>query len=249
MPAVLCPCIHAKRLFQPLFLRKKWFFAFAALFELTRGGFSLNRENRELHLISNGKLPLAEFADVAAHVWPWVTAIHLRERMKTAQELLDGIDLLRQAGVPPERLYVNDRADVAAAAGIRGVHLAYHSLEPGQVKAILPLIRIGKSVHSIAEARHAEANGADYVMFGHVFATKSKAGLAGRGLAELAEVVRAVSIPVIAIGGITPENAESVLESGAKGIAVMSGILGAANPARAAEDYCRTIKEGGGHDQ
>ncbi|MGO0062704.1 thiamine phosphate synthase [Brevibacillus fluminis] len=209
----------------------------------------MDRENRELHLISNGKLSLTEFADIAALVWPWVTAIHLRERMKTARELLDGIDLLLQAGVPPERLYVNDRADVAAAAGIRGVHLAGHSLEPAQVKAILPRIRIGQSVHSVAEARHAEASGADYVMFGHVFATESKAGLAGRGLAALADVVRTVSIPVIAIGGMTPGNAESVFAIGAKGIAVMSGILGAANPAHAAEAYCRTLKEGGGRDQ
>lgn len=200
----------------------------------------------ELHLISNGQLSLAEFADVAALVWPWVTAIHLREKTKTARELLDGIDLILKTGVPTEKLYVNDRADVAVAAGIRGVHLAYHSLEPGQVKAIVPQIRIGKSVHSIAEARHAEASGADYVMFGHVFATESKAGLRGRGLAELADVVRAVSIPVIAIGGMTPENVESVLASGAKGIAVMSGILGAANPACAAEAYCHMLKEGGG---
>jgi thiazole tautomerase (transcriptional regulator TenI) len=197
--------------------------------------------DRELHLISTGRQSLQDFASIAAHIHPWVTAIHLREKTKTAHELWMGINQLLHAGVPRKKIYMNDRADVAAAAQIRGVHLAYHSLAPDQVKSLFPNLRIGKSVHSVEEARLAENQGADYLMFGHVFETASKAGQKARGLGALASIRKAVTIPVMAIGGITPGHVADVLAAKANGIAVMSGILASPEPVRAALAYFHNL--------
>lgn len=233
----------SKRLFQTTFSSEKVVFFCGS--QMERGIHTLIQRKRELHLISNGRQTLQEFAQVTALVHPWVTAIHLREKARSAQELWGGIQLLLSARVPPEKLYINDRADVAAAAQIQGVHLAYHSLEPQQVKPLFPRLRIGRSVHSIEEARQAEASGADYLLFGHVYATASKAGQKERGLDELASVTKAVSIPVVAIGGIEPGNVEEVLASGASGVAVMSGILDSVRPAHMAHVYYQHLIKGG----
>lgn len=132
-------------------------------------------------------------------------------------------------------LAINDRLDVALALGADGVHLAAQSVP---VKAAVNLahgnILVGRSVHGLAEARSAAAAGADYLTFGHVFPTTSHPSLPPRGLAELAEIVQAVQVPVLAIGGVTADNLDSVLSTGCAGIAVISAILTDAEPSRAA---------------
>jgi thiazole tautomerase (transcriptional regulator TenI) len=193
--------------------------------------------SRELHIISTGKQSLSEFARIAGAILHYADAFHLREKTMTARELVQGIEWLAAAGVPLEQIIVNDRADVAAAMGVRGVHLAHHSLDTGQVKQLCPSLRIGKSVHSEAEAVQMEAEGADYLFFGHIFPTKSKADLPARGTGALKQVVGRVAIPIIAIGGITPANVQEVIQSGAAGIAVMSGIMEAKDPVSEAAAY------------
>ncbi len=84
---------------------------------------------------------------------------------------------------------------------------------------------VGVSVHSLEEAKEAEAMGADYVTAGHIFETDCKKGLKGRGLEFLRQVSQGVSIPVYAIGGINAENMEQVKEAGAKGVCIMSGFM------------------------
>jgi thiamine-phosphate pyrophosphorylase len=125
------------------------------------------------------------------------------------------------------RILVNDRCDVAWAARAAGVHLGEKSLP---VRAVAEARRafgtaeflIGVSCHSVKDAIRAAEDGADYAFFGPVFATPSKAGFGSpQGAGKLAEVCRAVSIPVIAIGGITPENARSCRAAGAAGIAAI----------------------------
>jgi thiazole tautomerase (transcriptional regulator TenI) len=204
---------------------------------------------KELHVVSTGRQSLADLAAIARDIRPYVTAFHLREKTKTACELMEGIELLQAAGVPPGQIIVNDRADVAAAAGIRGVHLAYHSLSVSAVKKLFPRMCVGKSVHSEAEAVQAEAEGADYVMYGHIFPTSSKPGLPARGTEALRLLAARVRIPVIAIGGVKPSDVTGILGAGAAGAAVMSGVLEADDPISAAASYHHFLHTGGNHEQ
>lgn len=157
------------------------------------------------------------------------------------------------AGVPATKLVINDRVDVALAACAAGVQLAWHSLPLSAARAAAPALRLGKSVHSLQEAEEAGRQGADFCLFGHVFPSVCKPGQQERGLAQLADAVRASCIPLIAIGGITPANTGLVIRQGAAGIAVMSGICSAKDPQAAARAYRTAViqaeeKGGEGHE-
>lgn len=125
------------------------------------------------------------------------------------------------------RILVNDRLDVALATSAAGVHLGEMSLPVETVaewrrSAGRMEFRIGVSCHSVGAAREADVAGADYLFFGPVFATPSKAGFgAPQGVEQLREVCRAVRIPVLAIGGVTVENANSCFAAGAAGVAAI----------------------------
>jgi thiamine-phosphate pyrophosphorylase len=122
---------------------------------------------------------------------------------------------------------VNDRLDVALAADASGIHLGENSLPLELVSewrrsSERADFQIGVSCHSLESARSAEKGGADYVFFGPVFATPSKAAFgAAQGIERLREVCAAVSIPVLAIGGVNPGNARACLDAGAAGIAAI----------------------------
>ncbi|MNW58111.1 Regulatory protein TenI [compost metagenome] len=197
----------------------------------------------EIHLISDGKLAPGQFINLAAAVYPLVDYIHLREKHRSALELLDMAKQLLLAGVPASSLVINDRLDVALAAGAGGVQLAWNSLPPAAARAAAPGLRLGRSVHSAAEAEEAGREGAGYCLFGHVFPTACKSGQQERGLGLLAEAVRCCRIPLIAIGGIEPGNAGQVIRQGAAGIAVMSGICGAGDAVSAARAYRLAVQE------
>ena len=192
----------------------------------------------ELHVITSGKQPLEEvLVIVEAAFAGGADYLHIREKHRTAREHMDWVSALRQI-VPESCLIVNDRVDVAAAASCRGVPLAWHSLSPLEARKVLkPGQQIGKSVHSFDEAVQAAADGADYVLYGHIFPSASKPGLAPRGVRELQNITRAVPVPVIGLGGITPENAGKVLAAGCAGIAVLSGITAAADVRKATGAY------------
>lgn len=98
-------------------------------------------------------------------------------------------------------------------------------------------------MHSLEEALQAEKEDADYVLFGHVFETDCKQGLDGRGVSLLSEIKQRISIPVIAIGGMTPARLREVKQAGSDGIAVMSGIFSSDDPLEAARRYSRKLKE------
>jgi thiamine-phosphate pyrophosphorylase len=131
---------------------------------------------------------------------------------------------------------INDRLDVALALDTAGVHLAGHSLPTAQARRLLgPHKLIGVSTHSLEEAQHAAAEGADFVVFGPVFTTPSKLAYGPpQGLQQLAAVVRQVPIPVLAIGGIDQTNLPQVVEAGAYGVAIIRAVLAAADPCQAA---------------
>jgi len=119
------------------------------------------------------------------------------------------------------RIVVNDRLDVALAGGADGAHLATHSIPVKVVRRFAPPpFVIGVSCHSLGEALAAEAGGADYLVLGPVFETPSKLGYGPPlGLEKLRNVTTRISIPVLALGGITVERVQSCLEAGASGIA------------------------------
>jgi thiamine-phosphate pyrophosphorylase len=121
------------------------------------------------------------------------------------------------------RVLVNDRVDVAMAAGADGVHLRGDSMPADRVRAIAPrTFLVGRSVHSADEAaRVAEGGGLDYVIFGPVFATTSKRGAVPAGVGALTDVVAATTLPVIAVGGITEATAHEVEAAGAAGVAAI----------------------------
>jgi len=140
-------------------------------------------------------------------------------------------------GRPAPRIVINDRLDVAIAVGAGGVHLGEKSLPAREARLVvektgLTDFLVGVSCHSASSARIAEQDGASYAFFGPVFATPSKATYgAPQGIALLADTCRSVSIPVIAIGGITLENAGACFAAGAAGIAAIRLFQAAADPA------------------
>jgi thiazole tautomerase (transcriptional regulator TenI) len=195
------------------------------------------RSTLSLHLLSNGKLSFKEFTEIAVKVNPFVDYYHIREKQKTARDLFEGIEFLIQAGIPAKKIIVNDRIDVAVASGLYGVQLAYHSLPTWIVREKYPSMTIGCSTHSLEEVQDAERGGASFAMFGHIYSSSSKPGLEARGCKQLREISLSTSIPIISIGGITPQNVKEVLEHGASGVAVMSGVLDHSDPQAAAEQY------------
>ena len=121
------------------------------------------------------------------------------------------------------RVLVNDRVDVALAAGAHGVHLRADSMPAPRVRALCPPgFVVGRSVHALDEAAAAAAaGGLDYLLFGTVFATSSKPDRAPVGPAALRDVAAAVPVPVLAVGGVSPDNLGDVAAAGAAGFAAI----------------------------
>lgn len=178
---------------------------------------------------------LAHIEAALAAFPPGLAALQLRAKHLDGRALLDAAralaPLARRHGA---LLFVNSRLDVALAAGADGVHLPAAGLPPDVARRLAPRLLIGASTHSLAEARAAAHAGADFVSFGPVYATPSKARYGEPlGLASLAEAVRALAIPVFALGGVTLDTAPACLAVGAR-VACIRAVLGDDDPARAA---------------
>jgi thiamine-phosphate pyrophosphorylase len=162
-------------------------------------------------------------------------AIQLRDKSATAADLLAlARSILPLARAHGALLIVNDRLDVALAAGADGVHLGPDDLPVSAARRIAPPgFVIGYSTDDPERARAAERDGASYIGCGAVFGTSTKAEAAAEqiGPGGLDRVARAVSIPVIGIGGIGPANAASLKRTAAAGVAVVSAIMAATDPA------------------
>lgn len=190
----------------------------------------------EIHVITDGKQTVEDVTARILMIHKQADFIHIREKSKPVSEIMKIVATLIDGGVPRRKLVINDRLDVALLNQIPNVHLPGHSFPIERVREFEPTLRIGRSVHSLEEAMECERAGADYVLFGHVFATESKAALSPRGVNQLADICQQVQIPVIAIGGIIPDTIPKLKGVKVSGIAVMSYVIGSENPARAIQN-------------
>lgn len=197
----------------------------------------------ELHVISNGHMPFEELVNVAMQIESEIDYLHIREREKSTKELYKGVESLLKKGFPASKLVINDRIDIAILLNIPRVQLGYRSADVRLVKEKFSYLHVGYSVHSLEEAIVAFKNGADSLVYGHVFPTDCKKGVPARGLEEISDIASCLSIPITAIGGITPENTVDVLTNGVSGIAVISGIVSSSNPYSKAKSYKESIRK------
>lgn len=166
-----------------------------------------------------------------------VRAVQLREKDLGGRELHGLARAMRDRTARyGAKLLVNDRVDVALAVGADGVHLGVASMPPRDARALLGAAAlIGCSAHSAGEV--AEADGADFVTFGPVYATPSKARYGPPvGVDALREACAAARVPVFALGGVGARNAGEAVAAGAAGVAAISAIVAAADPAAAAAE-------------
>ncbi len=194
-----------------------------------------------LCLISNRSVARGALEDaVEACLGAGLKAVQLREKDLAVRDLLSLAQKLRESTRRHgAKLLVNDRVDVALAVGADGVQRAGTSLPVSALRSISPPgFLIGASVHSAAEARAAEFEGADFLLFGPVYDTPSKRQYGPpQGLAALERVASAVRLPVFAVGGVTPARVAEVIRTGASGVAVIAAILGAERPADALKGF------------
>ena len=177
-----------------------------------------------------------------------VDGVQLREKDLLGAELLRLATVLRELtaryGVT---FLVNDRIDVALTAGADGIHLPRDGFSIPTARELLARrYLIAVSTHTPAEVAAAAADGADFVVFGPVYATPSKAAFGPpRGTEDLVRASAACPIPVLAIGGVTAERVAAVRAAGASGVAVVSAIMAADDPARAARGLRDALRAGG----
>ncbi len=200
--------------------------------------------NKSLYLVTEESVPLDTLLTIIQQaVDGGVDVVQLREKRSDGKLFYDKAlavkQMLSETNVP---LIINDRVDVALAIGADGVHLGQSDLPLPAVKKIIPeTMIVGISAATLEEAIEAERNGADYIGVGALFSTSSKqdATLLPEGMLE--NICRQVSIPVIAIGGLTAERLETLSNSGISGAAIVSAIMGAPNPRLAAMELKKVL--------
>ncbi len=184
----------------------------------------------------SSRLPLSELASLA--IAGGVDVVQIREKDLTEEQLRSLVVSLIAAVGDPSKLSVNGSVTIAEELGV-GLHLPESSVKPAVARNRLgPEALIGRSVHS-SEAAREDSEGADYLIAGHVFATTSKPDRPPIGPQGLRLIAISAACPVLAIGGVTAGNVQSVLSAGAYGVAVLSAINNADDPTAAA----RTIRE------
>ena len=166
-----------------------------------------------------------------------VDLIQLRGKGKSIDELVDLASEIHEITAPSDTpLIINDHAEIAARVSVEGVHVGQDddSIHVARQKAGRDLI-VGKSTHSLAQANAAQAEGADYVGFGPIFATPTKPDYEPIGLDGIRQVHLNVGIPIFCIGGINIDNLQRVIEAGAKRVVMVSALL----KAHSIVDYAR----------
>jgi thiamine-phosphate diphosphorylase len=173
---------------------------------------------------------------VAQAVAGGVDLVQLRDKTLPGGQLLELATAMLEAIGGRAKLIVNDRADVALAAGAQGVQLGEEGLPVAAARMLLgDNSLIGRSVHSLAAAIQAESEGADFLVVGTMYASSSHPGEEPAGPGLMREIAEKSRLPLIGIGGVTPENADELIQAGASGVAVITNILAADDPRAAAQ--------------
>ena len=172
-----------------------------------------------------------------------VNMVQVREKDLPTRQLLDLVIRLRDTACDKALLIVNGRPDVAFAAGADGVHLPSDGMLPSQARlSVGPDVLVGRSVHRRDEIEELRAEPIDYVELGTVFPSRSHPGGVTCGLKGVRAAAE-LGVPVLAIGGITSENAAQVVKAGARGVAVITAILGQPRPREAARRLVDAVYE------
>ncbi|ASS93485.1 thiamine phosphate synthase [Peribacillus simplex] len=199
-----------------------------------------------LYLVTEESIALEKLTKIIAEsVSGGVSIVQLREKNNSSLSFYKKASALKQLlnelSIP---LIINDRVDIALAVAADGIHIGQDDLPLPVVKQMVPEdMIVGVSVSTLEEALEAERNGADYVGVGSVFPTKTKKDATLMAIGDLEEICRSVSIPAVAIGGITADNISALSNSGLSGTAVVSAIMNADSPKTASESLLKIIKD------
>jgi thiamine-phosphate pyrophosphorylase len=180
---------------------------------------------------------------VEAAVEGGVNIIQLREKDLPAAELYGLALRLRQIVGTQALLLVNDRVDVALAAGAHGVELGGTALPTDVARGLAPDLVIGRSVHDVAHAAAAVGDGADLLVVGTMFASRSHPGLTPAGPSLIRKIAALSTTPLIGIGGITAATATQVIAGGASGVAAITAVTQAPDPRDAAARLVAAVNE------
>ncbi|MDI6801441.1 MAG: thiamine phosphate synthase [Thermodesulfovibrionales bacterium] len=198
------------------------------------------RVDFKLYLITDNKLS----AGVEDALKAGVKAVQLRDKELSTKELLALSYKIRELTMQYNaKLFINDRLDIAMSVDADGVHLGQASMPVHAIKKVVgERLMIGVSTHNLQEAKIAQEEGADFITLGPLYPTPLKLKYGKPiGLGAIKEVVKNISVPVFGIGGIKPENAKAVMNAGAYGVAVISGILCESDINTATEKYLEIL--------
>lgn len=180
---------------------------------------------------------------VGAALQGGVNVVQLREKALPPRELLElGRRLRRLTSDAEAALLINDRADLAVAVNADGVHLGGDSLPIPSVREVAGDRLVGRSVHGVPEAVEAERLGADYLFLGTIFPSETHPEMPAAGPHLIRKVKARITVPIIAIGGVTPDNAAQTISHGAGGVAVIRAILRDPRPEQAARRLVDQVK-------
>lgn len=180
---------------------------------------------------------------VEAAVEGGVNAVQLREKDLPAAELYGLAVRLRQVVGTQALLFINDRIDVALAAGAHGVQLGEKGLPIQVARQLAPDLLIGRSVHDVARGANSVRAGADLLLVGTMFASRSHPGQVPAGPSLVRKIAGLSSVPLVGIGGITPGNAPQVIGAGASGVAAISSIVSHLDPRDGAGRLAAAVNE------
>ncbi len=171
-----------------------------------------------------------------------VNLVQLREKDLPAKHLLVLAKRLRETTRGKALLFINDRVDIALACGADGVQLGEDGMPVEAARRIAEGLLLGRSVHSVDGALKAQADGADILVVGTIFPTGSHPGVETAGVGLLEQLRGQVEIPYLAIGGVTVENVDSVIEAGAAGAAVITAISKNTDPEQASRELLQRMR-------